>query len=415
MVAGGKHPQGKTSINVTPLGGGTPHSPAAYDAVAKAFYFANTQCLTPSSTFEGIRFCLVEAYKPDLPGDSANIANAWAAVGVLRPPTAELYTVPITNMELSAGSIKHYYMDVPTGQTVACSADCTSGNADLYVRFGSEAVPDPAFTGNACSSTSVTSMESCSTAAVTGPTRVFAAVHAYSTFSSLTFQCTLSQIYTRSITSMALSGGSIRHYHMDVSTGQTVSCLTSGPNGNADLYVRFGSASVPDPAFPGNACSSTSEESMESCSTTAVTGPTRVYATVYAYSTFSGLNFQCTRTLISNPTTTTQPTTSTPSAKPTSPNPSSAPAGQPTSAPSSSPTNHQTTGTPKPTTHKPTRNSRPKPTIKPTTQKPTTTSTSTLKPSTHNPTSMPTTAMPRTKPTTTRKPTAKASKQKSIF
>ena len=311
MVAGGKHPQGKTSINVTPLGGGTPHSPAAYDAVAKAFYFANTQCLTPSSTFEGIRFCLVEAYKPDLPGDSANIANAWAAVGVLRPPIAELYTVPITNMELSAGSIKHYYMDVPTGQTVACSSFC--------------------------------------------------------------------------------------------------------PTGNADLYVRFGSASVPDPAFPGNACSSTSEESMESCSTTAVTGPTRVYATVYAYSTFSGLNFQCTRTLISNPTTTTQPTTSTPSAKPTSPNPSSAPAGQPTSAPSSSPTNHQTTGTPKPTTHKPTRNSRPKPTVKPTTQKPTTTSTSTLKPSTHNPTSMPTTAMPRTKPTTTRKPTAKASKQKSIF
>ena len=50
-------------------------------------------------------------------------------MGVLRPPTAELYTVPITNMELSAGSIKHYYMDVPIGQTVACSADGTSGNA----------------------------------------------------------------------------------------------------------------------------------------------------------------------------------------------------------------------------------------------------------------------------------------------
>jgi hypothetical protein len=58
---------------------------------------------------------MVEVYKPDLPGYSANIANAWAAMGVLRPPTAELYTVPIINMELSVGSIQHYYMDVPIG------------------------------------------------------------------------------------------------------------------------------------------------------------------------------------------------------------------------------------------------------------------------------------------------------------
>jgi hypothetical protein len=41
MVAGGKDPQGMTSINVTPLGGGTSYSPAAYDAVAKAFSFTN--------------------------------------------------------------------------------------------------------------------------------------------------------------------------------------------------------------------------------------------------------------------------------------------------------------------------------------------------------------------------------------
>ena len=154
---------------------------------------------------------------------------------------------------------------------MSCSADYTSDNADLYVRFGSGAIPNPAFTGNACSSTSGIFMESCSTATVTGPTRVFAAMHAYSTFKNLKFQCTMSKIYTRSITNMALSGGSISHHHMDISTGQIVSCLTSGVNGNADLYVRFGSASILDPAFPGNACSSTSETSIVSCSTVAVT------------------------------------------------------------------------------------------------------------------------------------------------
>ncbi|KAL3812176.1 hypothetical protein ACHAXA_011862 [Cyclostephanos tholiformis] len=191
MVAGGKHPRGSTSNIVTPLGGGTPYSPAAYDAVAKAFYFANTECLTSGATFEMIRFCMVDVYKPDLPGDSANIANAWAAVGVVKAPT-NIYTGPITNMALSAGSVRHYYMDVIAGQTVSCSTNGPNGDADLYLRFGSEAVPDPAFTGNTCFSTSEFSIESCTTFAALGPTRVYAAVHAFSAFSGLTFQCTKS-------------------------------------------------------------------------------------------------------------------------------------------------------------------------------------------------------------------------------
>ncbi|KAL3798885.1 hypothetical protein ACHAW5_004125 [Stephanodiscus triporus] len=189
MVAGGGHPRGLTPINVNPLGGGTPYSQTAYDAIAKAFYFANTECLTPSSTFETIRFCTVEVHKPDLPGDSANIANAWAAVGVVKP-SVEMYTVPITNMALTGGQIRHYYMDVTTGQTVSCSTNGPNGDADLFMRFGDQAIPDSAFVGNACSSVSGTSMESCSTAAASAPTRVYAAVHAWSTFSGLTFQCT---------------------------------------------------------------------------------------------------------------------------------------------------------------------------------------------------------------------------------
>jgi hypothetical protein len=191
MVAGGKHPRGSTSNIVTPLGGSTPYSPAAYDAVAKAFYFANTECLTSGATFEMIRFCMVDVYKPDLPGDSANIANAWAAVGVVKAPT-NMYTGPITNMALSAGSVRHYYMDVIAGQAVSCSTNGPNGDADLYLRLGSEAVPDPAFTGNTCFSTSEFSIESCTTFAALGPTRVYAAVHAYSAFSGLTFECTKS-------------------------------------------------------------------------------------------------------------------------------------------------------------------------------------------------------------------------------
>ncbi len=84
MVSGGTHPRGSTSINVTPLGDGIPYSPAAYDAAAKAFYFANTKCLTPGSTFESMRVCTGETCDPqNILGDNANILNAWSAVVVV--------------------------------------------------------------------------------------------------------------------------------------------------------------------------------------------------------------------------------------------------------------------------------------------------------------------------------------------
>ncbi len=123
-----------------------------------------------------------------------------------RPSTkmpTPMYTAPITGMALSAGGIRNYFMDVATsGVIVTCSTNGPNGDADLYLRFGSEAVPDPAFTGNACSGTSSDSIESCSTAATSVPTRVYAAVHAFSSFTSVTFQCAMStRSPTRSPTS----------------------------------------------------------------------------------------------------------------------------------------------------------------------------------------------------------------------
>ena len=114
-------------------------------------------------------------------------------------------------------------------------------------------------------------------------------------------------LYTTTVTNMALTVGSIRHYYMDVTAGQIVSCSTNGPNGDADLYLRFGSEAVPDTAFTGNACSSTSEVSIELCSTIAASGPTKVYAAVHAYSAFSGLTFQCTKSASTSSPTSAPP------------------------------------------------------------------------------------------------------------
>ncbi len=410
MVAGGRHPRGKTTNIVTPLGGSTPYSPAAYDAVAKAFYFAQTECLTPGSTFEMMRFCMVDVYKPVLPGDSANIANAWAAVGVVKTPTSapSLYTAPITNMALGTNGIQQYYMDIVAGQTVSCSTNGPNGDADLYLRLGSEAIPDPDFTGNACSSISEFSNESCSTGAASGSTRVYAAVHAYTAFSGLTLQCTKSTVsssptsapptsapslYTAPITNMALSDKVIRQYYMDVVAGQTVSCSTDGPNGDADLYLRFGSDAVPDPDFTGNACSSTSEFSIESCSTAAASGATRVYAAVHAYTAFSGLTLQCTKSTVSSSPTSAPTSTSSGTVKPTTRKPTTR-----------KPTTRKPT-TRKPTTRKPTQ----APTNEPTTESPTTDTPTTLSPTTESPTTeSPTTASPTTASPTTESPTTES-------
>ena len=53
--------------------------------------------------------------------------------------------------------------------------------------------------------------------------------------------------YTVPITSLELNQGVANHYYMDVTAGQTVLCLTNGPNGDADLYMRFGEPAVLDP------------------------------------------------------------------------------------------------------------------------------------------------------------------------
>jgi hypothetical protein len=260
-------------------------------------------------------------------------------------PLAEMYTVPITDMALDAAVAKHYYIDVSAGQTVSCATSGPNGDADLYMRFGEPAVPDFTSNLNICSSFTATSYDSCSTAAASEPTKVYAAVHAYATFSGLTFQCTVStagqpstskptsipsmmpslkptssptrplaEIYSVPIASMALNTGFTKHYYIDVTAGQTVSCATSGPDGDADLYMRFGELAVPDFNSNLNICSSVTATSVESCSNVAVLATTRVYVAVHAYTSFSGLTFQC---ILGTPTPkpTRRPSTSKPSTR----------------------------------------------------------------------------------------------------
>jgi serine protease len=83
-------------------------------------------------------------------------------------------------------------------------------------------------------------------------------------------------MYIVPITNMTLNMGVAKHYYVDVTAGQTVSCWTNGLNRDADLYLLFGVTAVRDSTSTKNACSSYSGTSNESCSNITVLVTTKV-------------------------------------------------------------------------------------------------------------------------------------------
>ncbi len=191
MVKGGTHPQGKNAVVVPAVLGG-------YDALGSIFYQANTNCLTPSSNFAVARWCTADVFGGS---NKDNVHLAWDAVGVPYdlpppPPAPTPFTVDssgtgtFSNQAASTGELHHYTMPIREGLTVTCSTVGSNGDADLYVRFGLEVIPNPSNSANACASAGFTSSESCTTGgAPSGGTIAYAGVHAYDSYSGLTVTC----------------------------------------------------------------------------------------------------------------------------------------------------------------------------------------------------------------------------------
>ncbi|KAL3817251.1 hypothetical protein ACHAXA_007105 [Cyclostephanos tholiformis] len=81
-----------------------------------------------------------------------------------------------------------------------------------------------------------------------------------------------------------------KHYYMDVTAGQLVSCTTSGSDPDADLYMRVGA--LVDRPNGGYDCWSASGTSNESCDVLVVE-TTKVYIAVYAFEEFEDVTLQC--------------------------------------------------------------------------------------------------------------------------
>ena len=155
----------------------------------KTFARANALYWTASSTFN-TGACGVETAATDLGYNVADVTAAFTAVGVScatnpppPPPTATPLSngVAVTGIGASTGTDKLYTLDVPAGATnLKFVTSGGSGDADLYVKFGSA----PTTTSSDCKSEGGTTAETCNIATAQAG-KYYVLVHAYATYSGM--------------------------------------------------------------------------------------------------------------------------------------------------------------------------------------------------------------------------------------
>jgi vibriolysin len=185
-VTGGTHPRGKTTTVVPALDA---DPVASIQKGAAIFYRANTVYLTAGSTFSDARGATAQA-ATDLYGATAASAinAAWTAVGVAPPPT---FTVIDSKTNLSApkASSLNYSYVTPAGATaMKFETIGGTGDADLYVRFGSA----PTTTTYDCRSAGATSTEGCTINGAKQGT-YYVMIKAYTAFSGVTYKVSSGQ------------------------------------------------------------------------------------------------------------------------------------------------------------------------------------------------------------------------------
>ena len=202
--------------------------------------------------------------------------------------------VAVTGLSGSTGDTVVYTMSVPAGASnLRFQIAGGSGDADLYVRFGSAPTTStydcrPYLSGN---------NETCDISPAQAGT-YYVMVRAYATYSGVSLTgsyttggggCTPSGTTLcngSSVSGLAASAGNwTSTYTLDVPAGASnLSFSIAGGSGDADLYVRLGSA----PTTSSYSCRPYLNGNNETCTFSAPTAG-RYYVRIRAYSTFSGV------------------------------------------------------------------------------------------------------------------------------
>ena len=226
---------------------------------------------------------------------AASDSLASSCSGTTNPPTGNTLENGVAQTNLSSSTELDFTMDVPAGATnLVFNMSGGTGDADLYVRFGSEpttATYDcrPYLNGN---------NESCAISNVQAGT-YYVKVRAYSAFNGVS----LTGSYTEpgnggggatggssSVTDISVARRAWQYYTIDIPAGMsTLDFVMSGGTGDADLYIRQGS----QPTSSLYDCRPYENGNNETCSFTNPAAGTW-HIGVYGYRASSGMRLDVT-------------------------------------------------------------------------------------------------------------------------
>jgi len=228
--------------------------------------------------------------------DNGGATNTLTKAVTVSAPSGNVLTngVAVTGIAGATGSDQLFTLDVPSGATgLKFVTTGGTGDADLYVKFGSA----PTTTTNDCKSEGGTTAESCSIAtAQVG--KYYVLIHGYTTFSGVSLTgsystggggggTALSSGVPVSLASQS-TGTVSPNYTLVVPAGKTSVVFTiSGGTGDADMYVRLGSA----PTTTTYSCRPYLTGNNETCTFNAPTAGT-YYVNVRAYAAYSGVSLK---------------------------------------------------------------------------------------------------------------------------
>ena len=218
-------------------------------------------------------------------------AAASSVVNISGSPAGNVLQngVPVSGLSGATGSQQFWTMTVPAGASnLQFQTSGGTGDADLYVRFGSA----PTTSTYDCGPVSSDNSETCSFASpAAGTWHVM--VEGYGAYSGATLvgsYQTGSQpspnVLQNGVPVSGLSGAtdSQKFWTMTVPAGASnLQFQTSGGTGDADLYVRFGSA----PTTSTYDCGPVSSDNSETCSFTSPAAGTW-HVMVHGYGAYSG-------------------------------------------------------------------------------------------------------------------------------
>jgi serine protease len=199
-------------------------------------------------------------------------------------PTVLDKGVAKTGLSGSTGSTTFYTITVPAGATnLTFNMSGGSGDADLYVKFGSA----PTTSTYDCRPYNSGNTENCTFAtAQAGVYHVM--VRAYSTYSGVSLVADYTEGgsgSTSTLTNLSATSGNWLHYTLSVPAGMgSLTATISGGTGDADLYVRRGA----QPTTGTYDCRPYKNGNNETCAFTNPAADTW-YISLRAYSTFTGV------------------------------------------------------------------------------------------------------------------------------